>query len=112
MIRPGLFLWSSLTRRCGARFADIEAGVLASSYVDALARIVAPALWSTAVRVSDGEVELRLTGEPGERYRVERSVDLREWSLVTVVTAGAEPYAVRDPSAEGVGHTFYRAVLE
>jgi hypothetical protein len=73
--------------------------------------LVAPGLLSPEVRVSRAGVELRLTGQPGERYRVEVSPDLVQWAAVSEVTAGAEPAVVRDPNGGIQSQRFYRAVL-
>jgi hypothetical protein len=91
--------------------ADVNAEVQPASYVAGSVRVVAPGLLSPEVRVSRAGVELRLTGQPGERYRVEVSPDLVQWAAVSEVTAGAEPAVVRDPNGGIQSQRFYRAVL-
>lgn len=53
---------------------------------------------------------LALEGQPGARYRVERSSDLRTWTFLQEVTAGATPSTVVDNDVQGGTHWFYRAV--
>jgi hypothetical protein len=91
--------------------ADAIANIQPAAYVAGTVRVVAPGRLSPEVGFSGGAVELRLSGESGERYRVEVSADLHQWSLVSEVTAGPAPVLVRDAAAVGQAQRFYRAVL-
>ena len=91
--------------------ADVNADVQPAAYVAGAVRVVLPGQLSPDVRFEGGTVALRLTGEPGERYRVEVSTDLAQWTPVSTVAAGADPVVVRDSAAGGVQQRFYRAVL-
>lgn len=91
--------------------ADANATVQPATYVPGVVRIVAPGVLSPDVRFDGPVVELRLTGEPGERYRVESSPDLHDWSLVSEVTAATHAVSVRDASASTAPQRFFRAVL-
>lgn len=52
---------------------------------------------------------LRLLGEPGRRYTLERSENAVDWSAWTSLTAGTESAPVVDPGATATGFKFYRA---
>jgi len=91
--------------------ADAAANVQPAVYVAGTVRVVAPGVLSPDVRLDAGGVELRLTGEPGERYRVEVSPDLKQWLSVSTVTVGVGPVVVRDAAVVGERQRFYRAVL-
>jgi hypothetical protein len=80
--------------------------------MDGMVRVIEPARLDTQVRLTASGAELRLTGQAGERYRVEASTDLREWALLCVETAGVEPIAVQDTTASQFRQHFYRAVPE
>jgi hypothetical protein len=91
--------------------ADVNADPQPAAYLAGTVRVVLPGRLSPDVRLAPGSVELRLTGEPGERYRVEVSPDLTHWTTVATVAAGADPVVVRDSAAGGAKQCFYRAVL-
>ncbi|MCW5558146.1 MAG: hypothetical protein KIT22_09995 [Verrucomicrobiae bacterium] len=63
------------------------------------------------VLLSAGPVELRFEGgTPGSRYRIQRSVTLRDWTSLVVVEAGADgAFSFTDPEPP-VNAAFYRAV--
>ena len=90
--------------------SDAQADVQPADYVAGAVRVVAPGRFGADVRLDGGTVELRLTGEPGERYRVEVSTDLLHWSPVDEAAADLAPIVVRD-SVAGEAHRFYRAAL-
>ncbi|MBM3840689.1 MAG: hypothetical protein FJ398_22550 [Verrucomicrobia bacterium] len=50
-------------------------------------------------RAESGAVEFALSGEPGRRYHVEFSTDLRSWTRVATLTATAEGTTHRDDRA-------------
>ena len=91
--------------------ADVNADVQPASYVTGSVRVVAAGVLSPDVRVSSAGVDLQLTGQAGERYRVEFSADLAQWSLLSEVAAGPQSILVHDASASGGKQRFYRAVL-
>jgi hypothetical protein len=51
---------------------------------------------------------LSLTNQLGKPFRLEGSVDLRAWTLLTNVTSGPATFLYSAPSTNG--QTFYRAV--
>ena len=51
---------------------------------------------------------LRFSGEPGLRFMLEASEDLREWEEVGEVAVGPEGEGVATDGAPGDGHRFYR----
>ncbi|MBI2948847.1 MAG: hypothetical protein HYY23_14500 [Verrucomicrobia bacterium] len=63
-------------------------------------------------RIDSGAVEFALSGEVGRRYHVEFSTDLRSWTRVATLTAGAEKTTHRDDRAAAAAQGFYRAVSE
>jgi hypothetical protein len=91
--------------------ADANANVQPAVYVPGTVRVVLPGVLSPNVRVDASGVELQLTGEPGERYRIEVSTDLQQWLLVTEVMAATSPVLVRNSGAGAERQRFYRAVL-
>lgn len=93
--------------------ADVEANARPAAYLPGSARIVAPGRLAPEVKYNGNRVELRLAGEPGERYRVEVSPDLVHWSAVSEVRvqSAAGTVSVLDEAAGGARQRFYRAVL-
>jgi regulation of enolase protein 1 (concanavalin A-like superfamily) len=91
--------------------ADVGAEVQPAAYIAGTVRVVSPGRLSPDVRLNPGSAELRLSGEPGERYRVEVSRDLVDWSPVSTVAAGNDPVVVHDTAAGWATQRFYRAVL-
>ena len=63
-------------------------------------------------RLSNGIFLVRLTGEPGRRYAIEVSDNLKDWSLVSTETVSPDgTVIVDDPTASGYQRSFYRARL-
>lgn len=62
------------------------------------------------VRLPDGRVRLQLDGQAPLTWRIERSENLRDWSIVAIKSAAYRPLAFEDPSAPSRGAAFYRAV--
>jgi hypothetical protein len=56
--------------------------------------------------------ELNLTSHGGFTYRVEASLDLREWITITTLQVVEGERQILDPAALDAGHRFYRAVME
>ena len=59
-------------------------------------------------RQAGGAFTFQLMGKAGQTYTVERSINLRDWEFLSVVTGAALPVPVIDPNADSV-HRFYRA---
>lgn len=57
-----------------------------------------------------GKVELRIQGQAGQRFRIEASADLRNWSAIGEVTLANAESVFRDPQSEEVQVRYYRAV--
>ena len=91
--------------------ASVSAEVLDADWVNGSVTVVLAGRLSAAVKISSDGVTLQLTGEPGERYRVERSRDLQHWEEVTTVAAEAGAVTVRDPAGGAGRQKFYRATL-
>lgn len=68
-----------------------------------------PPRFTEALYRTNREVTLRLAGEPGRRYRVETSEDLRAWRGLATL-AGAVAFEHVDSANPGPGPRFYRAV--
>ncbi len=66
----------------------------------------------TLQKLADGQIRLRLVGEPYEQHRIEASQDLRVWTLVSNVTFAVPPGLVIDPDASNFTHRFYRSVWQ
>lgn len=64
----------------------------------------------SAMGVQDGVLVCQLIGTPGQRYRIEQSVDLIHWAPGLVVAAQSDPTPVSVPLPGGVGPIFVRAV--
>ena len=66
----------------------------------------------TLQKLADGQIRLRLVGEPYEQHRIEASQDLRVWTLVSNVTFAVPPGWLSDPDATNFTHRFYRSVWQ
>jgi hypothetical protein len=64
-------------------------------------RLVQPPLAAAGFR-------LELSGEPGVRYEIECSANLRDWSYLRAVTLGLTPVQVDDPASYGKDARYYR----
>ncbi|MBS0658732.1 MAG: choice-of-anchor D domain-containing protein [Verrucomicrobia bacterium] len=78
----------------------------AQSTADALAFTAAPQF------VSGSGWRLTFRSEPGRQYRIDRSVDLQNWTLdIGTVTAAGTSTLFVDPDQTTAGRRFWRAVL-
>jgi regulation of enolase protein 1 (concanavalin A-like superfamily) len=91
--------------------ADANAEVQNAEYIDGLIRIVQPGTLGADVRIDAAGLTLQLTGEPGERYRIETSTDLSQWSTLEEADAQATPVPILDNTGARDQQRFYRAVL-
>jgi predicted outer membrane repeat protein len=71
-------------------------------------RDVRPAFAPNGAAMTAGGFVLRFRGEPGLRFKLEGSEDLREWGEVGEVVVGAEGEGVAVDESPGAGHRFYR----
>lgn len=62
--------------------------------------------------VGEEPFRFRLTGQPGQSVRLQRSVDLKNWQDWKPVTLGSTPIELPDPDASFTGRRFYRAGVE
>ena len=69
-----------------------------------------PPRLSVPTRAANGSVSFSVTGEPGRFYRVESSLDLRNWSPLSGVTNATSLQNVTDPVSGDFPQRFYRAV--
>jgi hypothetical protein len=79
-------------------------------------------LWHVPVRIrarlepqgrnEQGEFQVNITGQPGEAYVIERSIDLREWYFWTMVTNPGPTVLVTDPESRIRSVGFYRTRAE
>ncbi len=56
----------------------------------------------------NGQFRLRITGEPGQRLRLEESDDLLHWSTLDSITLGDGPHDFVEPGASD--SKFYRTL--
>lgn len=92
--------------------AGVSAEVQSADYLAGSINVVQPAVLSPQVQVESGEVELQLSGQAGETYRVEVSTDLVRWELLSRHRIGSGVLRVGDPNAGQFRQRFYRAVLD
>ncbi len=65
---------------------------------------------SDLVRLGNGTVQFRVTGEPNHNYYIDYSADASAWfNLGTITTAGDGRYDVSDSTAGAAPQRFYRA---
>ena len=61
------------------------------------------------VRRSDGMVELKMTGFPGDTYTLQSSTNLVDWEFVTTVAPFADgTFSFLDTTAPAQPYRFYR----
>jgi hypothetical protein len=89
--------------------ADAGATVLDASFLEGTITIVQPPHLDAALRPAGSGAELRLTGAPGETYRIEVSSDLLTWKFLANAVAGSQPVTIADPAAAQQSQRFYRA---
>ena len=66
---------------------------------------------SPPVRLANGRVRLEVAAEPGERFTIQASSNLKDWVTLGTATANAEGMAtIEDTAAGQQGTRFYRAV--
>ena len=63
-----------------------------------------------AYNSASGQFELRLTGKPGARYKVEFSEDLRTWTEISVVSDAKGNVVLTDTPSTPGARRFYRAL--
>ena len=72
-----------------------------------------PVTMSPPVRLANGRVRLEIAGEPGERFVIQMSSNLRDWATIGTRTASAEGVVTyEDPDAGRHATRFYRVVVE
>ena len=89
--------------------SSATAEVLGVDWLDTELRIVSAARWRAETSATGAK--FHLSGEPGERYRVEASSDLQHWETLTTVTADGSETLLSDPAGSGAQQRFYRASL-
>ncbi|MEW6161024.1 MAG: hypothetical protein AB1813_26645, partial [Verrucomicrobiota bacterium] len=65
---------------------------------------------SAPSRLANGDFQLRVSGQPGQRFAIEASTDLAAWSVVGNVTLVGNSLDFIDPAARNLPFRFYRAV--
>lgn len=83
------------------RFLRLRVELAPVVTVQARLRIVQAPLAAAGLR-------LELSGEPGTRYAIEYSSNLRDWSYLRAATLGLNPVVVDDPASYGKEARFYR----
>jgi hypothetical protein len=61
--------------------------------------------------IVNGSFQLKLEGQIGQRFQIERSTDLSNWNLVETHTMTNSTFYFADPNAKSHPSRFYRAVL-
>jgi len=67
---------------------------------------------SSPVVASDGQVQIRASGEAGRFYQVESSPDLIQWNCLSEAVNPTGEFTIVDPNAEAAPWRFYRARKE
>ena len=91
---------------------NATADPLAADYLSGTVRIVQAGHLAACLPASGSPLELTLTGQAGETYRIEVSSDLVQWSTLSTNKLGSEPVVVLDPQVGSYQRRFYRAVLQ
>jgi hypothetical protein len=97
------------------RSVEVSNGYLvddvASSQLAIFGRSATPANLSASFDAAKGGLQISLSGEVGESYRIEVSDDLKTWSELTVLANTNGQLTVSDPDAVKSQSRFYRATL-
>lgn len=93
-----LVLWQSLDR-----FVPRITGSLVDS--GAVPRLDSPNI------AADGQFQFRFRGSLGQRYDIERSAELQQWTRILSFTNAVHSSLLADPEANTGGRRFYRALL-
>jgi phospholipase/lecithinase/hemolysin len=113
--------WTSIGSTTILMNSNIYAGIavtahnnsaLNTSVVESV-QIFAPAVRPQLAikRVSDGSVQLTLSGSAGATYRCEASTDLRTWVSISTNTLTSSTIQVTDLQARSLPQRFYRAAV-
>jgi hypothetical protein len=113
-VQPG----ASAERNWAVHVSDVEVAsgtdlsAVAGSELRFTGRAALPAqLASGAYNSTNGQFEFTLSGEPGARYKVESSEDLRTWTEISVVSDASGAVTISDTPPPGGTRRFYRAQL-
>ena len=83
---------------------------LAASAAATLSVTQPPPRFVSATVLPDGQVQLLLSGVPGQVYAVQSSTNLVDWQQIGLVTITNNPASFTDPAAPGIPYRFYRAL--
>jgi hypothetical protein len=78
--------------------------------LNAIAGDFRTARFLSPVLLSDGRLRLELEGQAPLSWRIERSENLREWTLVAIQSAAYRTLVVEEPPEPSRRAAFYRAV--
>ena len=70
-----------------------------------------PPVFDVPILMNDGTIQLFLTGNTGELYRIESSTNLADWNMLTLATNTTGTVSFSDAEATNYLQRFYRAVL-
>lgn len=57
----------------------------------------------------NGEIQIAVSGQPGQNISIQASVDLQNWTTITNIALTGSDAQVFDPGAPGFPQRFYRA---
>src|ERR1051326_2458289 len=70
-----------------------------------------PPVFDVPILMNDGTIQLFLTGNTRELYRIESSTNLADWNMLTLATNTTGTVSFSDAEATNYLQRFYRAVL-
>ncbi len=86
-----------------------NAAGLTASAAASLSVVPAPLRFQSATLLPNGELQMSLSGSPGQVYNIQASTNLLDWATISMVTISNSPQVFVDPSATNFNTRFYRA---